>query len=154
MMKSPFKLCIRITAIAAYALLISSMLYLLIIWNTIPEIIGVHFSSEGQFDVYDSKLYSFYPYIVGLSLLTIIQLLERLSKRATVNDKYDEIKIRLIITVFCNVLKICFSVFFTYWADCIINQRELSTTTAKVIFYIILISIIISVIMGSRMKRH
>ena len=153
MVKSPFKICIRITTISAFAMLISSMLYLLAIWDTIPDNIGVHFSSEGQFDVYDSKSFSFYPYIVGLSLLIIIQFLEWLSKKATVNNKYDETKVRLVFIAFCNVIKICVSVFFTYWADCVIKQHELSTTTAKVIFYIILVSIIISVITANRMKH-
>lgn len=114
-MKRPFRIYIRITTIIAYSLLICSMLYLLAIWDTIPDNIGIHFSSEGQFDVYGNKLYSFYPYIVGFLLLIILQLLEWLSKRATINNKYDEIKVRLVFAVFCNVIKICISVFFTYW---------------------------------------
>ena len=53
-------------------ILFGSLIFYLIKWNSLPEEIGMHFSSDGQFDVVASKFYGFYPHIVSGIMLTIV----------------------------------------------------------------------------------
>jgi hypothetical protein len=71
--------------IAANILMLgASLVYYLVMWNTLPPEIGVHFDGDGNYNVTDSKLYGFYPHAVGGIITAGIVLAGRLiQKRST-----------------------------------------------------------------------
>ncbi len=115
--------------IISWAMLIISLVYLLAIWNTLPEILGVHFAPGGEFDVYDSKLYIAYPYGVGFGLLLLLELAGCVAKRVKSGLKITEAgekNHKAAVCIFIDIIKLCISCFFTHWADCVMKQNHMN----------------------------
>ena len=70
-MNKTFTVIHRILFSLNILILLGSLVFYLIKWNSLPEEIGMHFSYDGQFDVVASKFYGFYPHIVSGIMLTI-----------------------------------------------------------------------------------
>lgn len=142
--ESPKKL--RIMHIAAnilsFGLLGGFLVYFLISYGSLPERIGVHFGSSGEFDVYSYKVFGFYPFAAGFGLLLIFCLLSLAAKkikRIGMNiDEKGEVIIRMIISECIDSLKLIWSVFFAVWANCVITQTGMDTTFMSILMVIFL----------------
>ena len=69
-----------------------SLFHFIINYGKLPDEAGVHFAGNGQFDVYDSKVYGFYPFIVSFVALILTYLFERAagSKKVKLGMKLNE----------------------------------------------------------------
>ncbi len=114
-----------VVSILTWSILSVSLVYLLCIWNTIPDIIGVHFASDGSFDVFDSKLYIVYPYAAGFGFLFLLEIASAAGRKAQSGMKINETgerRLKLALSFLLNALKLYVSVFFSYWAYCVMTQ--------------------------------
>ncbi len=118
-----------------------SLLRLIIVWNTLPDRIGVHFSSTGEFDVFDSKRYIAYPYLIALFAIILVQVITYFIWKIPTGMKISEAKEAKIKSAF--QLLIDFSgigyVFFYagVWTDCVIRQNPLDTHIPQIILLFI-----------------
>lgn len=134
-------LSFTIAHIAAHAvsfgLLGGFLIYFLLSYDGLPERIGVHFGSGGEFDVYSYKEFGFYPFVAGFGLLILFSLLTLAAKkikRIGMNvDKKGDMLIRHYIYELLDSLKLIWSLFFSMWAYCVINQVGMNTTFTAIL---------------------
>lgn len=141
--------------IIAWAMLVASLIFLASRWNKLPDIIGVHFDPPtGEFDLFDKKIYSLYPYIVGFGAFFILEIAGILSKRLKTGIKINvegEKKFRVAVCILLDMVKICLAVFWVNWADCVIRQKPMNVKipemaseivrVAFVVFFIVMLVI-------------
>lgn len=131
-----------------------SLIRIAVVWDSLPDKIGVHFDGNGEFDLIDSKIYAAYPYLVSLASLVFCEVLSLLSKKIKLGMKISEkgdIKIRTMLGMFLDILKLGFCFFFSgVWADCVIRQHPLNTNIPTavmlIIFFIFFIFVISSMV--------
>lgn len=146
-------LYITITSIS-WVIFIVSLIRVIIIWDSLPDKIGVHFASNGEFDVFDNKNYIAYPYFIAVMNLVFCEILAILSKKIKLGMKISEkgdSQIRTAFQMLLAMLKLAFSFFFSgVWADCVIRQRPLNTNIPVaimlIIFFTFFVFIIVSVV--------
>lgn len=121
---------IALTAIA-WGIFIASLIRFAAAWSSLPENIGIHFASDGNFDMISKKSYAAYPYIVTIAALAFFELAALFSGKIKMGLKISEggdLKIRTALKLLLDVFKLGFSFFFAgVWADCVIRQRPLDT---------------------------
>lgn len=140
------RICSSVVSILTWGMLLASLLYLLCIWKTIPEIIGVHFASDGTFDVFDSKFYIAYPYAVGFGFLFLLELASASCRKASIGMKVNaagEHRLRVFLAVLLNGLKLFVSVFFTHWSWCVMVQKSQNLLFLRISIYTVLIMFLI-----------
>ncbi len=129
-----------------WGMLLASLIYLLCIWNTIPEIIGVHFASDGSFDVFDSKLYIAYPYAAGFGFLFLLEKASaacRKSKSGMKISEAGEHRLKLSLSVLINALKLYVSFFFAHWVHCVMVQKPQNLLLLRISIWAVLILFLI-----------
>lgn len=123
-----------------------SLLRMCVVYNTLPDQIGVHFAADGSIDLIADKKFAWYPYVLLNIILLICELLGFLIGKIKTGlkiSKKGEAQIRNAVHVFLNVFKTGAVIFFSgIWADCVIKQQKLNTTIAGGISIIFLLSII------------
>ena len=107
-----------------------SLLWFLIalIWLKSP--IGVHFAPDGSFDVFDTKLYGFYPHIINAAIIGISALAESLSHKIRTGMKITEQGEAMLSEIFCLTValgRLWLVLFFGYWNALVILQKPLIT---------------------------
>ena len=112
----------------------ASLVFYLIKWGDYPEEIGVHFDSDGSFDVVASKFFGFYPHVIGGIVIAGIALACRLiGKKRTglrISEKGEEhFRAELCLTLDCIALLV--SLFFAYWSSCVVLQQPLDTDKGR-----------------------
>lgn len=117
--------------VIAWVIFIASLIRFAAVWSSLPENLGIHFASDGNFDMISKKSYAAYPYIVSIAALAFFELSGLLSRKikpgAKISEKGD-LKIRTALKLLLDVFKLGFSFFFAgVWADCVIRQRPLDT---------------------------
>ena len=116
--------------VVSCAMLMISFSVLLSRWNMLPEQIGVHFNPPtGEFDLYDDKIHAFYPYIVGFGGLLFLEIASFLAKKIKSGMKINADGERLFragVCILLDMVKICLSVFWVNWADCVIRQKAMN----------------------------
>lgn len=125
----------KMIGILSWGMLLFSFFYLLFIWKTLPEQLGVHFSHTGEFDLYDDKVNAFYPYLVGGGVLLFCELMIWVAKRIKSGLKIDdrgERRLRMATVLCIDIVKGSITVFFTYWSYCVITQSSMSTEVPRV----------------------
>lgn len=146
--------------VIAWGIFITSLIRIVIVWNSLPDRIGIHFDTNGEFDVFDSKSNAAYPYIVTLGALVFCEVSALLSKKikmgVKISEKGDK-KIRAALRMLLDITKLGFSFFFSgVWADCVIRQRPLNTNIPAAAMLIMVLSflgfIIASIII--KIKDH
>lgn len=140
-----FNLFHRLLTIISWLFLFVSLVYIIIIWPTIPQEIGIHFGPSGEFDMYDSKTYAFYPYGVGFGLLLIFEglcLVARKVKSGMNITPEGEHVFRKVVTLLIDIGKLCTSTFFTYWSICVIRQTALRVIVPQITVVILALSFI------------
>ncbi len=136
----------------SWAMLTISLVYLLTIWNTLPDVLGVHFAPGGEFDVYDSKFYIAYPYGVGFGLLFLLELacyVAKCAKSGLKITKGGECKLKAAVYIFIDIIKLSISCFFTHWADCVMKQQMMNRLVPITAVYICaagLVAMIVTVV--------
>lgn len=127
-----------------------NLIRIAVVWDSLPDEIGVHFASNGEFDMIDSKNYVAYPYIFSIAVLVFCEISALLSDKIKmglkINQKGD-IKIRTALKILLDISKLGFTLFFAgIWADCVIRQIPIHTDTASFIALAMLISFFIFII--------
>ena len=139
-MNGTTKLIHRILLTVSILILGASLVFYLIKWEAYPEEIGVHFDSDGGFDVVASKFFGFYPHVIGGIVVVGIALSCRLiGKRKTglrISEKGEEhFRTELCLTLDCIALLV--SLFFAYWSVCVSLQQPLDTDKARLVLGLI-----------------
>lgn len=140
--------------VIAWGIFISSLIRLAVVWNSLPDMIGVHFADNGEFDVFDSKNYIAFPYLVSIIALVFCEASALLSKKIKLGMKISEkgdIKIRTALRMFLDMLKLGLSFFFSgVWADCVIRQHPLNPNIPAAImlsmFFIFFVFVIAAIV--------
>ena len=126
----------------------ASLVYYLVMWNTLPREIGVHFDGDGGYNVTDSKLYGFYPHVVGGIITAGIALAGRLiQKRSTglrLTEKGENLfRAELLMTL--DMFLFIWSSIFSIWSVCVTRQIPLDLRligiTANIFGALVLIGI-------------
>ena len=139
-MNEKIKLIHRILLTVSILILGASLVFYLIKWGDYPEEIGVHFDSDGGFDVVASKFFGFYPHVIGGIVIAGIAFACRLiGKRKTglrISEKGEEhFRTELCLTLDCIALLV--SLFFALWSVSVALQLPLDTDKARLIFGLI-----------------
>ncbi len=119
--------------IAANALALV-LLTVFLVWtcsvlSDLPKKFGMHYGMDGNFDIYtENKIMAFYPFFAGYGLFVIFSLLSFAAhKIKKVGGKYKESEtegIRILIRFMCDMLKLCWAVFWSFWSFHIIHQSR------------------------------
>ena len=150
----------HITAnVISAAALVVILIKFLIVYDGLPGHIGVHFASDGNFDVYMDKIFGLYPFVMGFGLFGIFSLanlaVNRIKRIGMSVDAKGERMIRCTVTETLDVLKMIWSAFFAMWAYCVINQTPMNTAFRDVllIFFLALFPVTAAVIIVTA-KKH
>lgn len=126
--------------VISWGIIITSLIRIAVVWDSLPDNIGVHFADNGEFDVIDSKNYAAYPYLISIVALVFFEISALFSKKTKMGMKISEngdIKIRTALGMLLDILKFGFSFFFSgVWADCVIRQHPLNTKIPMAIMLI------------------
>lgn len=117
-------------------ILAASLVFFLTKWNGLSDEIGIHFASDGQFDVRAEKLFGFYPHAAGGFLIAVFavaaHLINRIKTGLRLSDKGD----KLFKTGFCltlDILSVLVSLFFANWSRCVSLQIPLDVTLVRIL---------------------
>ncbi len=139
--------------ILAWSVFVISLIRMAVVWNGLPDEIGIHFNSDGNFDAKRSKILAFYPYLISLLTLAFFGicgfLVNKIKSGLKVNKTGDMIiRSQLKLTVFITQLNVVF--FFSgEWADAVIRQRRLNIVIPVLsvcIFMLLLLLLVVSII--------
>ena len=93
-----------------------------------PEITGVHFDGDGNFDVFASKKYIVYPFIVGIVFLLLLQLGDRAARKVHLGVKINkdgESGFRGLTQILLDANKLFISAMSVYWAELVIYRHKM-----------------------------
>ncbi len=117
--------------VVSFALLGVSLIWLLTVYGSFPEEIGIHFGEDNEFDVYASKWLAFFPFIAGFGLTIVFTVGDIAVSRAKCISKKlsedDDIFVRKILLIAFDSMKLFWAVFYTIWAHCVIHQTRMFT---------------------------
>lgn len=126
--------------VISWGIFIASLIRYAVVWDSLPDRLGIHFADDGEFDVIGSKTGAAYPYIVSIVALVFCEISALLSRKIKIGLKISEkgdIKIRTALGILLDVIKLGFSFFFSgVWADCVIRQRPLNTAVPAAVMLI------------------
>ena len=142
-MNGKIKTVHRILLTVSILILGASLVFYLIKWEDFPEEIGVHFGSDGSFDVVASKFFGFYPHLIGSIVIAGIAFSCRLiGKRKTglrISEKGEEhFRTELCLTLDCIALLV--SLFFALWSLSVSLQQSLDTDKVLLILGLIAVA--------------
>ena len=131
----------------------------IIAFGGLPEHIGVHFSSDGNFDVRMHKIFGLYPFVMGFGLFGIFSLadlgvnkIKRIGMRV---DAKGELLIRCTLIETLDSMKMTWTAFFSVWAYCVTTQTPMNTTFmyALTLFFAALFPLTAAVIIITAIKH-
>ena len=109
----------RILFILSVLMLSASLVFFLIKWNELPDEIGIHFASDGQFDVEAEKFFGFYPHLVGGILIAVFQtahhLINKIKIGLSISDE-GEMLFKTVFRLTLDVLSVLVSLLFVNWS--------------------------------------
>lgn len=139
--------------IVAWGLLCISLICFLFTWASLPQEIGVHFDSHGNFDVISDKeniFRAFYPYIVSLITLVPCEVCAFLSKRLKTGLKINETgerKLRWVSMIFSDIIKVDITIYFSgNWGYSLIRQQPLNIDIAIYVVDVFLVSLLFLIV--------
>ena len=121
---------VHITANAlALVLLTAFFVWTCLSLSDLPQKFGMHFGVDGNFDIYsENKVMAFYPFFAGYGLFLIFSLLSfaacKIKKVGGKHNESEAEEIRVEIRLLCDMLKLCWSVFWAFWAFHVIQQSQ------------------------------
>ena len=129
--------------IIAWGILVAAFIHLCFKWSSMPEITGVHFDGEGEFDVYASKKYIAYPYIVGIVFLLLLQLGDRAARKVKLgvktNEKGESI-LREEIRGLLDLNKLFISGCAAFWSELVIHQHNMPERLVSVCMIVLFVA--------------
>lgn len=132
-------------------ILAASLIFYLIKWNSLPDNIGIHFAEDGQFDVFASKFYGFYPHAVGGIFIAGAAAAHFLTDRIKLGLKISKEGERVFKTEFCftlDCLLVLLSLFFANWSLSVAFQVPLNMSIVSILIYIMLAVIAVGIVLG------
>ncbi|MBP3747554.1 MAG: hypothetical protein J6I47_08855 [Ruminococcus sp.] len=141
----------RIINFIAWGLLAAVLVHLCFKWGSMPEITGVHFDSSGNFDVYASKKYIAYPFIVGIVFLLLLQLGDIAAKKVRLGVKMSakgEGILRELIRILLDMNKLFISFMAGFWVELVIYQHKMIepvVTAGMLLLFVMFLTVCISV---------
>ncbi len=141
----------RIINFIAWGLLAAVLVHLCFKWGSMPEITGVHFDSSGNFDVYASKKYIAYPFIVGIVFLLLLQLGDIAAKKVRLGVKMSakgEGILRELIRILLDMNKLFISFMAGFWVELVIYQHKMIepvVTSGMLLLFVMFLTVCISV---------
>lgn len=135
----------------SWGILATALIHLCIKWQSMPEITGVHFDSSGNFDVYASKKYIAYPFIVGIVFLLLLHFGDMAAKKGRLGVKMSakgEGILRDLIRILLDMNKLFISTFAVYWVELVIYQHKMCETvgvTGMLLLFVMFLTVCISV---------
>ncbi|MBR1739435.1 MAG: hypothetical protein IJ737_03995 [Ruminococcus sp.] len=118
----------RLLYLIAVLPLCATFFYYLCKWNSLPSQTGIHFDSEGNFDVVASRIFGFYPHLIGGIIIIGISFAIHLIKKKSTGLKLDEkgeglFKTELLLTL--DFFLIMWTSYFTLWSISVSEQIPL-----------------------------
>lgn len=135
----------------SFGILAAAFVHLCIKWSSMPEITGIHFDSEGNFDVYASKKYVAYPFIVAIVFMLLLLLGDKAARKVRLGVKMNqrgEYLLRESIRLLLDANKLFICATAAYWVELVIYQRkmnEIPVTAAMLVLFVMFLSLCISV---------
>lgn len=117
-------------------ILAASLVFFLIKWNGLPEQIGIHFASDGQFDVEAEKFFGFYPHAAGGFLIAIFAVVDHLINKVKIGlniSSEGEMMFKTAFRLTLDVLSVLVSVFFANWSLSVSLQVPLNVDIAQIL---------------------
>ncbi len=139
-----------VNTVIVWGMFFFGLFSLLMTWENLPDTIGVHFSPSGSFDVYNTKLYAFYPHIVSLVTLVINTVFAHLAGRLkiglSVTQKGAELIIAALILLI-DIINTCVCLTFSViWNNCVICRYPLNTLYPRILLLFLFGSILAFII--------
>ena len=119
-----------------------SLLAFLVMMPQLPDPCGVHFDPNGNYDVYDSPLYGFYPHGVNFIVLGILWLADVLARKVRTGFKVTdagEQKMTLAVQLAFDWGRLLFVAFFCYWNVLVLTQTALQPSVAVAVMGMIML---------------
>jgi len=126
-MSKTAKIIHRILQVLLLGGLVCEFVFFLMHWGSLPEQPGIHFDHDGNFDVYASKIYGFYPHLISLIViaadivLTWIVAKEKLKLGLKVNEKGKRLIISSIV-ITLDIAAIAVVLCFCFWVYAVSKQ--------------------------------
>ena len=117
----------KAAVLISWGLLAAVFIHLGFKWSSMPETTGVHFDSSGEFDVFASKKYIAYPFVIGVVFLLLLHLAALAVRKARIGLKINSegetvLRERLMLLIDANRLFI--SLWAAYWTELVIYQHR------------------------------
>ena len=126
----------RALFLLSIVILAASLVFFLVKWNGLPEEIGIHFASDGQFDVEASKFWGFYPHIAGGILIAIFAVAGYLINKIKIGldiSSDGEMMFKTVFRLTLDVLSVLVSFFFANWSLSVSLQVPLNVDVAQIL---------------------
>lgn len=140
---------IALTGIS-WGIFILSLIRIVVVWDTLPDKLGIHFASDGEFDLTAGKNGAAYPYLVSSAALVFCEISAVLSNKIKPGLKISEkgdIKIRTALKILLDIIKLGFSFFFSgIRADCVIRRHPLNPNVPAAVMLIMFPAFLVFVI--------
>jgi len=118
----------KAAVLISWGLLCAALIHLCFKWGDMPDTTGVHFDSSGDFDVFASKKYIAYPFIIASIVLSLLHLGAFAARRAKLGVKMNsegEVKLRERILLLLDANRLFVSAWAVYWVELVIYQHKL-----------------------------
>ncbi|MBE6865309.1 MAG: hypothetical protein E7495_12280 [Ruminococcus flavefaciens] len=135
----------------SWGLLAAVLIHLCFKWQSMPEITGVHFDSSGNFDVYASKKYIAYPFIVGIVFMILLHFGDMAAKKVRLGVKMSakgEGILRELIRILLDMNKLFISFMAGFWVELVIYQHKMIepvVTAGMLLLFVMFLTVCISV---------
>lgn len=117
-------------------ILTASLVFFLIKWNSLPDEIGIHFASDGQFDVEAEKFFGFYPHLAGGLLIAVFAVANHLINKMKIGLNISEEGEKMFKTEFrltLDVLSVLVSLIFANWSLSVSLQVPLNVDIVRIL---------------------
>ena len=136
-MNKTVKLIHRILIFLCIAVTAGSLVYYLTKWNSLPELAGIHFGSDRNFDVYASRVYGFYPHLISSITIGITAfagwLIGRKDTGLNITEKGERLfKAEIMLTI--DIIALLITLTFLEWTMAVSHQRALGNIALVLIF--------------------
>lgn len=144
----------KVITIVSWTIFIFSIIRILLSYKSLPNELGVHFASDGTFDVVSNKSDYFmigYPYIMTFAILIISEIIILCLDKIKVGfkiTKKGELRLKELIKMLVNITKLCYTVYLSFiWSECMISQVNINSTFMSIFVIIYLIIVVINFIL-------
>ena len=117
-------------------ILTASLVFFLIKWNSLPDEIGMHFASDGQFDAHAEKIFGFYPHLAGGILIAVFAVAGHLINKIKIGLNISSEGEKLFKTEFhltLDVLSVLAGLYFANWSLSVSLQIPLNVDLVVVL---------------------